>query len=174
MEPEAVLSAVRRLLAETMAMTLATAANAGPGGVLPWASTVYFAPDGYDLVFLSSPKSRHGSNLAANPACAAAVSPEVASWREIRGLQLEGQAAPVSGIAAKARGMAAYFVKFPFVKDLLADPGEAARRMANVSVHVFRPTTIRLIDNGPGFGTRWLLRLEAGRPVGPPERENKD
>ena len=169
MEPEAVEVVVRCLLAETTTLTLATACDGAP-----WATTVYFAPDGFDLVFLSSPDSRHCRNLAGNPACAAAVSPETASWRDIRGLQMEGRAAPVAGIAAKARAMAAYFVKFPFVKDLLASPGEAARRMGQVSVHVFRPATIRLIDNGPGFGTRWLLRLEAGRPVGPPERENKD
>lgn len=173
MEPEAVLALVRRLLAGTTTMTLATA-SAGAAGIAPWAATVYFAPDGFDLVFLSSPNSRHCRNLAANPACAAAVSPEAASWRDIRGLQLEGHAAPVSGVAAKGRAMAAYFAKFPFVRELLADPGEAAKRLAGVSAHVFRPTTIRLIDNGPGFGTRWLLRLEGGRLVGPPERENKD
>lgn len=171
MEPEAVLAAVRRLLAETTVMTLATV-GANAGGLSPWASTVYFAPDGFDLVFLSSPESRHGRNLAANPACAAAVSPEVASWRDIRGLQLEGRAAVADGLTAKGRAMAAYFVKFPFVKDLLADPGEAARRMGRVSAHVFRPTAIRYLDNTLGFGTRWLVRLEDGRPAGPAIREN--
>lgn len=173
MEPEAVLALVRRLLAETTTMTLATA-SASAEGLVPWASTVYFAPDGFDLVFLSSPNSRHGRNLAANPACAAAVSPEAASWRDIQGLQMEGRAAVVPGLTAKGRAMAAYFAKFPFVKDLLEAPGEAAKRLAGVSVHVFRPTTIRSIDNGPGFGTRWLLRLEDGRLAGPPQRENKD
>jgi len=171
MEPEAVEAAVRRLLAETTAMTLATSGD-GPDGALPWACTVYFAPNGHDLVFLSSPASRHSRNLAANPACAAAVSPETASWRDIRGLQMEGRAAVVTGLTAKARAMAAYFAKFPFVEDLLAAPGEAARRMGKVSVHVFRPTTIRYLDNGLGFGARWLLRLQDGRPAGPPEREN--
>ena len=169
MEPEAVEAGIRRLLAETTAMTLATSLSG-----VPWAATVYFAPDGFDLVFLSSPNSRHGRTLAANPACAATVSPETASWRDIRGLQLEGRAGVVSGLAAKARAMAAYCVKFPFVEALLADPGEAARRLGRVSAHVLRPTTIRYLDNTLGFGTRWLLRLEDGRPVGPPERENTD
>ncbi|MHC1790255.1 pyridoxamine 5'-phosphate oxidase family protein [Solidesulfovibrio sp.] len=170
MEPEAVLAAVHRLLAETTAMTLATV-SADAGGLAPWASTVYFAPDGFDLVFLSSPDSRHGRNLAANPACAAAVSPEAASWRSIRGLQLEGRAAVAAGLTAKGRAMAAYFTKFPFVKALLADPGEAARRMGKVSAHVFRPTAIRYLDNSLGFGARWLVRLDDGRPIGPPTRE---
>lgn len=166
MEPEAVLAAVSKLLAETTAMTLATCRDG-----LPWAATVYFAPDGYDLVFLSSPGSRHGRDLAANPACCAAVSPETASWRDIRGLQIEGRAAVVGGPLATARAMAAYFAKFPFVQDLLADPGQAAKRLGKVAVHVLRPTTIRLLDNSHGFGSRFILRLEDGRPVGPPEPE---
>jgi len=33
-------------------MTLATCAEG-----LPWATDVYFAPDGFDLVFLSSPRA---------------------------------------------------------------------------------------------------------------------
>jgi uncharacterized protein YhbP (UPF0306 family) len=173
MEPEATEAAIRRLLAETTVMTLATV-SAEAGGLAPWASTVYFAPDGFDLVFLSSQDSRHGRNLAANPACAAAVSPETASWRDIRGLQLEGQAAPVCGLVAKGRAMAAYFAKFPFVETLLADPGEAARRMGKVAAHVLRPTAIRYLDNTLGFGTRWLVRLEDGRPLGPPTRETPD
>ncbi|WP_043638878.1 pyridoxamine 5'-phosphate oxidase family protein [Desulfovibrio sp. TomC] len=169
MEPEAVEAAVRRLLAEVTTMTLATV-QAG----VPWATTVYFAPDGFNLVFLSSPGSRHCRNLAANAACAAALSPEVSSWRDILGLQMEGRAELVAGLAAKARAMAAYFAKFPFVKDLLTAPGETASRMGRVSAHVFRPTTIRYIDNGPGFGTHFILRLDAGRLIGLPQREDGD
>lgn len=169
MEPEAVEAAVRRLLAEVTTMTLATV-QAGA----PWATTVYFAPDGFNLVFLSSPGSRHCRNLATNPACAATVSPEVSSWRDILGLQMEGRAELVAGLPAKARAMATYFAKFPFVKELLAAPGEAASRLSRVSAHVFRPTAIRYIDNGPGFGTRFVLRLEEGRLIEPPQRENGD
>ncbi|WP_300159506.1 pyridoxamine 5'-phosphate oxidase family protein [Solidesulfovibrio sp.] len=169
MELEAFARAARELLDAVPAMTLATCAP-GPDGA-PWATDVYFAPHGWELVFFSSPASRHCRNLAAAPACAATVHPQASSWRDIRGLQMEGRAGPVTGLAAKAAATAAYLAKFPFVKDLLTAPGETAGKLAKVSAHVFVPERIRYIDNSLGFGTRFSLRLADGRPAGPPERE---
>jgi uncharacterized protein YhbP (UPF0306 family) len=165
--PEAFEAAARTLFAEVAAMTLATCAQGRP-----WASDVYFAADGWKLVFFSSPGSRHCRNLAANPACAATIHPVVASWRDIHGLQLEGRGEPVEGVIAMARAAAVYCAKFPFAKALLEAPGESAAKMARVRPHVFIPEVVRLTDNRQGFGTRFLLRLGSGRPLGPPERES--
>ena len=166
MTPEAFEAAVRALFAEVAAMTLATC-----DGNRPWASDVYFVADGWKLLFFSSPASRHCRNLAANPACAATIHPVVASWRDIRGLQLEGRVEPVEGIKALARAAAVYCAKFPFAKALLQAPGETAAKMARVRPHVFIPQAVRLTDNRQGFGTRFLLSLRDGRPLGPPERD---
>jgi len=166
MTPEAFHLAARRLLDEVTTMTVATCA-----GGIPWASDVYFAPDGYDLVFFSSPDSRHGRNLAAHPVCAATVHPLAATWREIRGLQIEGEVHLADTLAAKTRALAAYLGKFPFARELMAHPGEAASKMARVSAHVFRPRRIRYLDNALGFGARYAVCLKDGAPVGPPERE---
>jgi len=148
-------------------MTLATCADG-----LPWASDVYFVADGWKLIFFSSPTSRHCRNLAANAACAATIHPVVASWRDIHGLQLEGRVEPVAGITAMARATAVYCAKFPFAKALLEAPGETAAKMARVRPHVFMPEAVRLTDNRQGFGTRVLLRLQGGRPLGPPEQDS--
>ncbi len=151
MELEAFTRAVRDILDAVPAMTLATCA-----GGKPWATDVYFAPRGFNLIFFfSSPGSRHCRNLAVSAACAVTVHPQVAAWREIRGLQREGRAGPMDGLAQKASAMAAYLAKFPFVKDLLAAPGEAAGKMAKVEPHDFRPTRIRYLDNALGFGARF-------------------
>ncbi|WP_428565299.1 MAG: pyridoxamine 5'-phosphate oxidase family protein [Solidesulfovibrio sp. DCME] len=166
MEPEDFERAVRGMLEEVPAMTLATCADGAP-----WATDVYFAPLGWRLVFFSAPTSRHCRNLAVSEACAATVHPPVASWREIRGLQMEGRAGPVTGLADKAAATAAYVAKFPFVKDLLANPGDTARKLAKVAPHVFVPCRIRYLDNALGFGARFTVRLADGRPVGPPQRE---
>ncbi len=166
MTPEAFEAAVRALFDDVAAMTLATCA-----GGRPWASDVYFVADGWKLVFFSSPASRHCRNLAANPACAATIHPVVASWRDIHGLQLEGRVEPVEGIVAMARAAAVYCAKFPFAQALLQAPGETAAKMARVRPHAFIPETVRLTDNRQGFGTRFVLRLQDGRPLGPPERE---
>ena len=166
MELEAFKLAVRDILDAVPAMTLATCAQGQP-----WAADVYFAPRGFDLIFFSSPASRHCRNLAASGACAATIHPQVASWRDIRGLQMEGRAMPLDGLAQKTAATAAYLAKFPFVKDLLAAPGDAARKMAKVSPHVFVASRIRYLDNALGFGTRFVVELVDGAPLGPPVRE---
>jgi uncharacterized protein len=160
--------AVQALLDSVPAMTLATW---GPDA--PWATDVYVARCGYDLVFFSSPDSRHCRNLAANPACAATLHPQVPApaWTDIRGLQMQGVAGPAAGPGEIVRGTAAYLVKFPFARELMRDPSEAARRMAKVSLHVFRPSRIRYLDNSLGFGARFTMSLEGGAPVGVPEPE---
>ncbi len=150
----------RALLDGVPALTLATCA-AG----IPWATDVYFAAAGYELIFFSSPASRHCRNLAENPQCAVTVHPEAATWREIRGLQMEGTAARLDASAAQADATAAYLAKFPYAKALMSD-------MRTVAAHVFRPTRIRYLDNALGLGMRYALRLVDGAPSGEPERED--
>jgi uncharacterized protein len=157
---------VGRIMAEVTTMTLATCA-----GGIPWATDVYFAPDGFDLVFFSSPDSRHSQNLAVNPVGAVTIHPPAASWRDIRGLQMEGAGAKVAAVAGKVRAGTVYFRKFPFAQALMANPQEVAGSLAKVTAHVFRPSYLRLIDNAMGFGARYAVRLQDGAAVGPPERE---
>ena len=169
MQTETFTAAARRICDEVAVMTLATCADAAP-----WATDVYFAPDGFDLVFLSSPRARHSRNLASNPACAATIHPLVTSWREIRGLQIEGEVHPPTGAVAKARTLAAYLSKFPFARDLIAHPAETAGAFANATLLVLRPSRLRYLDNALGIGTRWSLCLVDGQAVGPPELEARE
>jgi hypothetical protein len=92
------------------------------------------------------------------------------SWRDIRGLQMEGEAEPVAGAEERARAFAIYVAKFPFARELLAADGSVAGG-SRVEAHAFRPARIRYIDNARGFGTRFVIRLEAGVPAGEPELE---
>jgi uncharacterized protein len=169
MQTDAFMTAARRLFDEVTVMTLATCADAAP-----WATDVYFAPDGFDLVFLSSPRSRHSRNLAINPACAATIHPLVKSWREIRGLQIEGEVHSPEGTVAKTRALAAYLAKFPFARDLITHPGETAGAFASATLHVLRPSRLRYLDNALGVGTRWCLHLADGQAAGPPVLEVRE
>ncbi len=94
-------AATGALLRDVAPMTLATCADN-----VPWASDVYFASSGFDLVFFSSLDSRHCCNLVANPVCAASVHAPVATWRDIRGLQMEGVAGLTHTIGEKASALA--------------------------------------------------------------------
>ncbi len=160
---------VGEFLARRNVMTLATAA----GGDL-WAASVFFAADGLDLLFFSSPLSRHGRHLAVRPWAAATVEGEYDDWREIQGLQLEG---PVERLAAGElpRALGVYVAKFPWVQGMLrqalaATDGPAGEVTVEVDVggtptevgfYRLRPRRVVLVDNRLGFGHREELEVTA-------------
>ncbi len=124
-------------------------ATSGPAG--PWSASVYFARDGRRLLFLSSSRSRHARDLAADPRCAATVSGDAGGWEGIRGIQLEGQARKLSGAEAEvARGV--YRARFAE----LIDGAEPAIRAALERVDWFElvPGRMLFIDNSRGLGYR--------------------
>jgi uncharacterized protein len=142
------LEPVRALLDETTTMVLATHM---PDGT-PRATPVFFAADSsLRLVFLSDPKSVHSLNLTRLPEASAAVYPEEADWRRLRGLQMQGRAEALAGAQADdARHI--YAQRFPFVNQL-------AEALAASQIYAFRPSWVRLIDNRRGFGFQqeWAL-----------------
>jgi uncharacterized protein YhbP (UPF0306 family) len=143
----------RELLGERASLALATS---GPEGL--WVAAVYFAGDLDELYFLSSPTSRHGRNLVAEPRVAAAINQDEHDWREIRGIQLEGECRLVSTPGEHLRAWRAYLRKFPFVRELLRRREELGTGMAAklLRTRMYRLRTARLfyLDNRRGFGNR--------------------
>lgn len=136
----------------------------------PWAAAVYYARQGLDLVFFSSPTSRHSQVFAENPRAAAAVHGEYATWKEIEGLQIEGSVYRIEGTAAKASALAVYIRRFPFVREFLSDPASLGKAVAEktgkTALYVLKPSSIRHVSNDVGFGTRRRLEVENGKAVG--------
>jgi uncharacterized protein YhbP (UPF0306 family) len=134
-------------LAEHHVMTLATQGADGP-----WAAAVFYVRDGDDLIFLSSPSSRHCRDLAAQPRCAATIQSEVAQWRAIQGIQIEGS---VSELQAddKARAQQLYGERFPFVQPGGA-PADIVLALARVRWYRLRMSRLYFIDNRRGLGRR--------------------
>lgn len=135
-------------LAAHHVMTLATT---GPAG--PWASAVFYAGDGAALIFLSSPGSRHGTNLAADPRCAATIQDDCDDWKAVKGIQLEGRVRRLDGEAAQdaRRG---YAERFPIAGPLAAVPPAIAEALSRVAWYRLEPERLLFIDNGRGFGHR--------------------
>jgi uncharacterized protein YhbP (UPF0306 family) len=139
-------------------MTLATT---GPEG--PWAAAVFYASEGFALYFLSSPASRHGRNLAARPAVAAAIQEDYRDWLRIKGIQLEGEAHVLEG-EPRERAAALYAAKFPVVGP--DAPAEIARALSRVQWYRLAPARLLFIDNSRGLGHREEVSLQdrASRP----------
>ena len=138
-------------------MTLATG---GPDG--PWAAAVFYVSRGFDLYYLSAAHTRHARNTAARPRVAATVQENYRQWGDIRGIQLEGEATPISG-AERQMAITLYGEKFPAV----ADPaqGELQAALARVGWYRLRPRRLYFIDNSRGLGHRDEVPLDAREPA---------
>ncbi len=113
------------------------------------------------LYFFSVPDSRHCQNLAANPRVAVTIQEDYRDWRKIKGIQLEGRAAPVDSLIEKGKATAAYARKYPEVMKVFADPSGGALHQAFLKVRFYRvlPEKIFFIDNEQGFGKRRELAV---------------
>ena len=142
-------------LGERYSLTLATSGQDGP-----WAAGLYFANDGLTLYFLSDPETRHCRDIAANPLVAAAVHEDYKDWREIRGIQLEGTAGPVEGVADVARAWEVYLAKFPFVRQFrVGDALQIMGRVVRARFYRIVPSRVYFLDNRKGFSHREELHL---------------
>jgi len=134
-------------LAHHNTLTLATERDR-----IPFACSLFYANDNFDLYFCSETKTRHAENLKSNPRVAAAIHEDCRDWRAIQGVQLEGACAGVSDPIASARALALYAIKFPFVAQLGAV-------MAKVSFYKITPRWVRFVDNTRGFGFKEEISL---------------
>jgi uncharacterized protein YhbP (UPF0306 family) len=156
---------VTRYMDSYAAMTLACSLDDKP-----WAAAVYYARQGLDLIFFSSPTSRHSTIFSQNPQAAATIHGDYREWREIKGLQMEGHIESVTTAQAKARVISTYLKRHPFVSEFFSEPlsisAEVAKKMSKVQLYLFRPDTILYLDNAIRFGTRWQLEVREGRGFG--------
>lgn len=141
----------------------------------PWAAAVYYARQGFDLIFFSSPQSRHARAFAKNPRAAGAIHGQYERWQDIEGLQMDGTVEPISSALNLAKATAVYLRRYPFVRQFFSDPAAVsvaiASKVSGVALYAFRSHSIRYVSNEKGFGTRWKLDIRDGRPIGQPVKE---
>jgi uncharacterized protein YhbP (UPF0306 family) len=145
-------------------LALATASELGS-----WSAPLFFAPldleeprgsrarkSGWRLVFVTSPSSRHGRDLAHDPRLSAALWLAPRSIGELRGVQLIGRARPVDRDQEPA-ARAAFLVRHP---------AAAARldRSARERLYVLEIERLKVTDNRRGFGWKRSLR-RPGQPA---------
>lgn len=165
-DPEAPLA--DRITAYLREQHTASIATVGRGGTefagMPHAATVFYASDDrLRLTFLSKPTSRHGIDIGDGAPVAVTVAGVYEDWREIQGIQLWGNAVPLTG-ASRAGAFAAYVARFPFVRGMLGDPRIAAR-LTQITVYRVTPTRAAMTDNRRGlFGQEVLDDVLVGGP----------
>lgn len=130
---------------------------------IPHAASVFYVNIGFNLYFLSNPKSRHGENITQNPTVSGTINEDYSNWLQIKGIQLEGQAACIGSIVKHVRIAKTYVKKFPNVTDFLMSPHklgkEIAQKVSKVKFYQIRPARIYFLDNSSGFGHRETLDI---------------
>lgn len=121
----------------------------------PQVAPLFFASDdALNLYWISDPDSRHSRNLADWCRAAATIYAQTWDWTGIKGVQMEGEAAPVTDDAERARALALYRAKFPFVNARFADLIEQS------VIYALRPRWLRWLDNARHFGYKQEFSLQ--------------
>lgn len=112
----------------------------------PWAATVFYVNEGFAFYFLSRGNTRHVRNIEADRRVAATVSDHAASWREVRGIQLEGAARRVDADERRSRVYSTFRDRFAFADSLWwtdapPQPG------AELHIYGIAPQHVYLIDH---------------------------
>jgi len=151
-------SAFWDILQSQSVLTLAMADNCGS-----WSAPVLYVAEWLQnrpvLYFLSSPSSRHISNLPANGAAAASVYADYSGdWQAIRGLQMQGYIDQVREVD-RVHWQSLYFARFPEVSDIIHNPNnEREQKLAAAfktsGYYSFNPRFIRSTDNSDQFANR--------------------
>lgn len=144
---------IHAFIAQHHVMTLASAGENGP-----WIAPVFYAEyrDEHDrprLAFVSSPASRHATELGADGRAAAAIHVDTTEWRQIRGLQLSGRVHLLEG-EERERARRRYAEKFPAIGNPARAPEAIVRAFARIHWFVFVPERAFLTDNAVSFGRR--------------------
>ncbi len=126
-------------------MSLATAGADGPH-----AANVFYARDGFVLLWISDATSRHSVELEADARVAATIAKDYADFAPIRGLQVSGRARRIEDESERKRARELLEAKY----DFLRDPALRSVRDSYEHAQIYRLDIDRsvLIDNSRGFG----------------------
>jgi len=105
--------------------------------------------------FLSSPASRYCRNISPDARAAATIQEDYADWRDIKGVQLEGTVAELSGADERA-ARTLYAEKLRFIRGPVGAIPEALEK---VRWYRLTPERLYFIDNSRGFGHRDEISL---------------
>lgn len=143
-----------RFLEAHHVMSLATVGSLGPH-----AANLFYVRDGFGVVWVSDPNSRHSRDLETDARVSATVAPDTSDYARVRGAQIHGVARRVTDSDERRRLLALLVQRYSF----LAKPKDASEKMAaafdSAAVYRLEPARIVLVDNSLGFGHKDTLVL---------------
>jgi uncharacterized protein YhbP (UPF0306 family) len=142
---------ITTLLDKHHVMSLATICPDGPH-----AANLFYARDGFDVLWVSDSSSHHSVAVEADPRVAATIAMDYSDFPEIQGLQISGRAFLVTEEAACQHARISLETRYPFLYAAHASEKlmEAYRRARFYRLQAVR---ITIIDNTCGLGFKQTL-----------------
>ena len=125
----------------------------------PHAANLFYARDGWALVWLSETDTRHSRDVAADARVAATIAPDTADFSVIRGVQVFGAARQIVSADERRRHLALLETRYPFLGRLKSGPAKLQEGYARASPYRIEPRRLVLIDNSRGFGHKETMEL---------------
>ena len=151
-------SKVKELVKLCCTMTIATS-----NGCLPWIAPVSYIYNDTMFYFLSNPNSRHIKESVISKSVAVSIHSKYLTWREIKGVQMNGKIITVENSFEIIKVMKRYLEKFSSVKEFLkADNVSSIKNFItdfNVKLYKFHPKIVFYLDNSIKFGFREKVSL---------------
>jgi len=136
-------------------MSLATSGRHGPH-----AANLFYVRDGFALLWVSDPNSRHSVDIADNGCVAATIAPDCLNIDDIRGVQISGRAHVITGEALRADARRLFEARYPQVKRSFAADSALGQAYAEMGFYRLEPARMVLIDNSRGFAHKETIELE--------------
>lgn len=141
-----------RFLDANHVMSLATIDALGPH-----AASLFYARDGFGVIWVSDPNTRHSRDLEADARVSATVAPDTSDYALIRGVQIHGTARRVTDSAERDRLLALLVQRYSFLARPKDAPAKIAAALDSAAVYRLEPVRIVLVDNSLGFGHKDTL-----------------
>jgi len=135
-------------------MSLATT---GPDG--PHAANLFYARDGFALMWVSDVTSCHSVAVETSARVAATIAMDYADFPEIQGLQILGRAFRVADEPSQQEARRCLEARYPFLRAAERPPEELRDAYQSAQFYRLEPSRIVLIDNTRGLGFKQALEL---------------
>jgi len=153
-EMTAVSAQVAALLDRHHVMSLATVSPDAPH-----AANLFYARDGFSLMWVSDASSRHSVMVEADPRVAATIAKDYVDFPEIQGLQIFGRAFRVVDRLSRQHARHCLEARYLFLHDAANAPKEIRDALERAQFYRLEPSKIVLIDNTRGLGFKQTLEF---------------
>ena len=151
---ETVSAQVAALLDRHHVLSLATVCLDGPH-----ATNLFYARDGFALLWVSDPSSRHSVAVETDPRVAATIAMDYSDFPEIQGLQIWGRAFRVVDETSSEQARRCLELRYPFLRIAANAPKELRDAYDRAQFYRLEPSRIVIIDNTRGLGFKQTLEL---------------